>query len=272
MYKNILTVVNQQTFSEAASNYAVHLSKFYNTKLLIFSCLSSKVNAETLKRTEEHINRVFLQAVKLGVNVESVMEKGLFFERLAEKVKEEHIELVFAPITAGNYKEVLDFDKHIPVSLALVRVVSMAKPHPSNILLPLRGRIKNLGEWEEFVSAICHAFHSKATIFYIEKIKKSLSGSELRLKLVDLHENLPDNILRILNYLEGQNIITKKRYGQGKIGRGITIEAASKKNDLIIMGMSERSILKKLLSEDPTAVVIKETPCNLIIFKPKKVI
>ena len=49
----------------------------------------------------------------------------------------------------------------------------------------------------------------------------------------------------------------------------ITIEAAAEKNDLIIMGASERGLLESLVSGDPVEEVLRETPANLIILLPR---
>ncbi|HDH02033.1 MAG TPA: hypothetical protein ENH17_02765 [Nitrospirae bacterium] len=51
--------------------------------------------------------------------------------------------------------------------------------------------------------------------------------------------------------------------------RSITIEAASKRHDLIIMGASERSLPASILKGNPVEDVLRETPCNLIILKPR---
>lgn len=51
--------------------------------------------------------------------------------------------------------------------------------------------------------------------------------------------------------------------------RSITIEAASKRHDLIIMGASERSLPASILKGNPVEDVLRETHCNLIILKPQ---
>lgn len=268
MYKRILTVVNKDSFSVTAANYALHLAKYCDANLLIFSCMPSKFNKDTLLRIESHVNSVFLQAIKMGIKVESVIEEEPYFIKLKEKIEKEYIDLVFATIHKENNNELSNFARNIPVSLALVRIVSMAKPHPTNILLPLKDKINNIDELVEFVSAMCKSFHSKATIFHIEKT--NLIGNEMRFRLTDFHENLSKDIVDVLKKLASQGIVTRKRVWHGKVGTGITIEAASsKRNDLIIMGISKNWAIKKFFTEDPTTFVIKQTPCNLIIFKAK---
>lgn len=270
MYKSILVVINEHNFSETSAYYAVNLAKYCNAKLFVFSCISSKISKEILEKIETHANRILIASNNLGISVETIIEKGVFFEKLIEKVEREHIELVFSPISYNNYKDVVLFNTQLSVAFGLVRVVNMAKPHPSNILIPLRGKIENVEEWSFFASSLCNAFNSKATVLHIGAKKASLIGTEIKVKLVELHKSAPDDIKNFISNLEEFGVRIKKRFAHGVIGRNITIEAATKKNDLIIMGISKRSTLKKLLQEDPTAFVLKETPCNLIIFRSKR--
>jgi nucleotide-binding universal stress UspA family protein len=54
----------------------------------------------------------------------------------------------------------------------------------------------------------------------------------------------------------------------GRVSRAITIEAAHRRNDLIVMGSSERSLVSSIVSENPVERVLRETLCNLIVFRP----
>jgi nucleotide-binding universal stress UspA family protein len=61
----------------------------------------------------------------------------------------------------------------------------------------------------------------------------------------------------------------EKRLIPGKTGRNITTEATAKRFDLVIMGASERSLLSSIFTGNPVEVVLRETPCDLIILKPR---
>jgi nucleotide-binding universal stress UspA family protein len=69
--------------------------------------------------------------------------------------------------------------------------------------------------------------------------------------------------------LESQQVSPERRFGQGPPGRAITVEAALQRNDLIIMGASERGLWESLISGNPVEEVLRETPCNLIILMPR---
>lgn len=272
MYKKIFVVIDEHNYSETAANYGIQLAKHCNAKLYIFSCVKKGISRDFLIKIEEHINRVFLEATKLDIPVETIIEEGVFFDNMLKRIKKEDVDLLLCPLSPPHYSEITRFEKMLPISLALIRIVNMVKPHPANILLPLRGKMENIKEWARFISSISLAFRSKITILHIRKGKKKIDGSDVKFNLIDFHKNIPEDINLLVDYLENQGISIKKRFYHGKVSRSITIEAATKKNDLIVMGISKRGRLKKFLTEDPTYSVLKETPCNLIIFKPKEVL
>jgi nucleotide-binding universal stress UspA family protein len=69
--------------------------------------------------------------------------------------------------------------------------------------------------------------------------------------------------------LRRYEIYHEKRTRYGNIAREITIEAAHKRNDLIVMGASERGLVQSIASGNPVEMVLRETPCNLIILSPR---
>ena len=72
-----------------------------------------------------------------------------------------------------------------------------------------------------------------------------------------------------MDYLKRHEVEHEGRLLPGRTARNITIEAFAKRHDLIIMGASERSLLASLLTGNPVEEVLRETPCDLIILKPR---
>jgi nucleotide-binding universal stress UspA family protein len=72
-----------------------------------------------------------------------------------------------------------------------------------------------------------------------------------------------------MEYLRKYEIALEGSLLPGSIAKSITVEAASKRHDLIIMGASERSLLSSFLKGNPVEDVLRETPCDLIILKPR---
>ena len=78
----------------------------------------------------------------------------------------------------------------------------------------------------------------------------------------------PEDIEDFTECLHKYKISHEKKTGYGSVPREITIEAAHRRNDLIVMGASERGLLRSIVSGNPVEQVLRETPCNLIILRP----
>jgi nucleotide-binding universal stress UspA family protein len=80
---------------------------------------------------------------------------------------------------------------------------------------------------------------------------------------------MPVDIRDFMGHINKYKIDFEGRLTPGRVARNITIEAASKRHDLIIMGATERGLLSSLLRGNPVERVLRETPCDLIILKPR---
>src|SRR4030042_847323 len=157
----------------------------------------------------------------------------------------------------------------LPCSVAMVRVVRMARASPKNILVPLRGHITHLDERSCFVARLAQAFHSSVTLFHLARPITSFFHGETLLKPAQIEKSIPKDIEKFTGCLKRYEITHEKRTAQGSVSRLITIEAAHRRNDLIVMGASERSLLKSIISGNPVEDVLRGTPCNLIVLRPR---
>ena len=158
---------------------------------------------------------------------------------------------------------------HLPCSVALVRVVHPGRISPKKILVPFRGRPAHPEEKAYFVGKLAEAFDAAVTIFHAPKSMTRFFHGLTRVERPEMERHIAPDIERFITYLEGHHISLERRLGQGLPGRAITVEAALQRNDLIIMGASERGLWESLISGNPVEVVLRETPCNLIIFLPR---
>lgn len=276
MYKKILATVNEFTNSEIASRYAIALAKACQAKLSLIFVAEEKISKDIFKHAESALERLFLEAKEIGIEVEGITEKGDPFKKIEEIVKKESVDIVF---TATRREDVnrrffvktlaRKFMIKLPCSVATVRVVRMGKIHPKNILVPLRGHITHLEERAYFITKLAQAFNTSVTLFHLSSPITSFFHGEIHLKPTQREEYIPKDIERFTEYLQKYKIKHEKKIGYGPVSRAITIEAAHTRNDLIIMGASERSLLKSVIRGNPVEEVLRETPCNLIIFMPK---
>ena len=91
---------------------------------------------------------------------------------------------------------------------------------------------------------------------------------EIHLSPAEWEARLPPDIAQFIEQVNRYDIGHEKRLIPGIVGRNITIEAAAKRHDLIIMGASGRSLLQSFVRGNPVEHVLRETPCDLIILRP----
>ena len=276
MYTKILAAVNEHLNSEISARYALNLAKACGAKLYICFIAEKGMHRSMLDRAEDAMNRLFNEAMNMNMQVESITETGEPLKEIDKVVRHEEIDLVFASTRrediekrfyAGTMARSLSL--HLPCSVALVRVVHMGRVRPKNILLPLKAKINHIKERAYFTAKMAEGFGSKVFVFHATKPITKFFHGELHLTPVEWGKRVPKDIVDFMEYLRKYEIAYEGRITPGAIGKGITIEAASKRHDLIIMGASERSLLSSLLKGNPVEDVLRETPCDLIILRPK---
>lgn len=276
MYRHILAAVNEYSNSEVAARYAVRLAEVCEARLSLIFVAPPGVRREVLKPAEAALERLFLEAEARGVAVESSLKAGDPFLRLAALVEEREVDLVFA---ATRHEDVSrrylvrtlsrKLLRHLPCAVALVRVVHPGRISPRNILVPFRGRPSHPREKAFFVARLAQAFGARVTLFLVsEPLPGFLAAPSPRGSLPP--EKTLQELERFAACLEQEGVVPERRLGQGPVGRAITVEAALKRNDLIIMGAAERGLWESLTGGNPVEEVLRDTPCNLIIFRPRR--
>lgn len=277
MYKRILTAVNEHLNSEVAARYAVNLARITGAKLYLCFVAEKGQAAESINRAEEAIKRLFIEAEQIGINTEAITETGDPVRKIGKIVRSEEIDIVFASIRrediqrrfySGTVARRLSIN--LPCSVALVRIAHTGRIYPKEILIPLKARIDHVEERVYFTAKIAQAFGSEVYLLHApEPISKFFHG-EIHLTPLEWEEKLPKDISDFMEHLHRYDVAIAGRSVPGSIGRMITIEAFSKRHDLIIMGASQRSMLSSILKGNPVEEVLRNTPCDLIILKPRR--
>jgi nucleotide-binding universal stress UspA family protein len=276
VYKKILAAVNEFINSEIAARYAIALAKSCQAKLSLVFVAEEKINRDVFKHAESALERLFIEAEGHDIEVESITETGDPLKKINEIVKKNDIDIAF---TATRREDVTkrffvrtharEFMVKLPCSVAMVRVVRMGRIHPRNILVPLKGHMTHLEERACFIAKLAEVFNASVTLFHLSSPITSFFHGEIHLKPAQREEHIPKDIEQFTECLHRYKINHEKKTGYGAVSRAITIEAAHRRNDLIVMGASEKSLLKSIISGNPVENVLKETPCNLIILRPK---
>lgn len=261
-YRTILAVINEHTGSTVSARYAIMLAASCRAELVLYSAHEAPGDAVTALHTERHIDHLFGEALALNVAVRRISETGSFSALLLHRIQAEGADLVFYPLTPGERYGVT-LQQHTAhhllrlagTDLAVMRIMHMGKPHPRRILVPVSGVISDREPRSRFLAALARAFNSQVTLFHRPAAGKHDSPKDLIL--------LRDELLR-------QDLSVLVRSGTGGIARSIAVEAVSHHNDLIVVGASERSTLRRLLFGNPAGDVMFQPPCNAILFRPAR--
>jgi len=277
MYKKILTAVNEFSNSEISARYALTLARTVQAKLFLVFVAQEKIQRDKLRHAESALERLFISARNSGVEVESIIESGEPAKKINEIVRSNNIDIVFSATRREDIKQRY-FVKTIarqlmiklPCSVAMTRVVKMGGLHLKNILVPLRGRITDIEERAYLTAKLAEGFGSGVTILHLHKPITSFFHGEIRLTPFEMDQRVPKDIKEFGEHLIRYGIPLEKRTGHGSIARAITMEAAHKKNDLIVMGASQRNFLNSIVKGNPVEQALRETPCNMIIFRARR--
>ncbi len=276
MYKKILAAVNEHLNSEVSARYAIELSRITGSKMYLCYIAEKGASEKDLKVAEDAAKRLFLKAKDMGIKIESIFDFGDPVDKIRKLVDAEGINIVFAATRREDVEKrfysgtvARRLSLNLPCSVVLVRVVHMGRIHPGKILVPLKGRIDHIKERAYFTAKMAEAFGSKVFVFHaIKPITKFFHG-EVHLTPIEWEKRLPADISFFMDYLLKYGVIYERKLSPGIPARSITIEATAKRHDLIIMGASERSLLSSLFKGNPVEDVLRETPCDLIILKPR---
>ncbi len=208
---------------------------------------------------------------------ESLTESGDPLKEIINVVRRDNIDIVFASTRKGDIgrryfastlsKELL---LKLPCSVVLLRIVHVGKIHPKRILVPLPGRIPNPEERAFFIAKLTEGFGSALTLFHSPRGISSFFHGELHLPPLERERRIPGDVDKFMEQLHRYRIAHDSRTGHGGVAHSIAIEALIRRNDLIVMGASERGLLKSILYGNPVEDILRSPPCNLMIFKASK--
>jgi nucleotide-binding universal stress UspA family protein len=275
MYRRILAAVNEYTNAEVAAHYAITLAKSCSAKLSLIFISKPGLPRAVLKNAESALGRLFVEASDQGVEVESLTETGDPFGKIYDVVRREGIDMVFTATRREDVKKRF-FQKTLgrelmvrfPCSVAMVRVVRMGRVHPRHILVPVRGRMKSIEERACFVAELARGFGAEVTMFHTPRPITSFFHGDIHLTSAEREGRIPRDIEEFTRCLNRHMVRHEKRTAYGGVSRAITVEAVRRRNDLIVMGASERGAVRSIVGGNPVEEVLRETPCNLIILRP----
>lgn len=276
MYKKILTAINEHFNSEVTARYAMNLARICEAKLYLCFVAEKGQSAGSIGNAEEAMKRVFIEAEQMELKTEAISETGDPARKIGEIVKREGIDIVFASTRREDVKKrfyagtvARRLSLNLPCSVVLVRIAHAGRIHPKEILVPLKARLDHVEERAYFSAKMAQAFDSNVFLFHAPAPITKFFHGEIQLTPLEWEEKLPKDISHFMEHLHRYKIPHSRKSVPGRAGKAITIEAFSKRHDLIIMGASERNLLSKIFKGNPVEEVLKDTPCDLIILRPR---
>lgn len=276
-FRTILAAVNPFLNSEVAARYAIPVARTCAAKLSFAFVAGAGEDRKEIHRAESALERLFVEARDEGLDAESLVESGDPVRTLLRLVREREVDLVFAATrredVRGRYfarTVSRDLLRALPSAVALVRAVRLGRVFSRTILVPLRGRITHVDERAAFVAALARGFGSEAVLLHVAKPMARFFRGEVPLTSAEREAALPAEVERFRDCLDRLGVSHQKRSARGAVARTITIEAAQRRNDLIVMEAGEKTLAGKLLGGDPVEEVLRETPCNLILYRPSR--
>jgi len=277
MYKKVLAAVNEHLNSEVSARYALHLAKQAKARITFCAIAENGLSGKAFQDAEEAVKRLARAAQEAGVEADCVLRTGDPLEQIIKVVATEKIELVFAATRHEDVQKrfyahtmARQLSLRLSCSVALVRVVHLGRVQPKTILVPLKARMGHIAERAFFTALMAGAFGSRIHLFHTTKPMMRFFHGDVHLTPVEWEARLSADISLFVDLLDRYDISHEKKLIPGIAERTITIEAAAKRHDLIIMGASERSLLNSLLRGSPVERVLRETTCDLIILRPRQ--
>jgi len=274
LYKRVLAAVNEFSNSEVAATYAITFAGVCGARLTLYHADDGK-GREAMSHAEASLERLFRLASEAGLDVERVVEEGSPLEKIPRRVAADGTDIVFIAcrredVSRPFFVKTLprELMLALPCSVALARVVKFGKPSPRHILAPIRGYLSDLDKRAFFVAALARGYGSDLTLFHMQKPLASFLHGETHLAPAQREKRLPEDVRGYVAAVEAQGVTPLIRTARISGPLPVVTESALHRSDLVVMGASQRGLLKALVSESPVEQALKDTVCNLLVFKP----
>ena len=258
-YRTIVSVINEHSGSTVTASYAIALATATKARLVLYAAHPLGTSENILHHSERHLDHLFAIALEHGITVTRISEIGQTTRLLPKRVLAENADLVFYPLLPNERygatlqtQNVHQLLRSIKADLAIMRIMHMGKPHPRHILVPLGSGVPDQIRRVSFLTALAQSFHAQITLFHRHDNRA---------------DRLPADFVKVRTALKQQQLTVLERTGTGPIAKTIALEAISHHNDLIVLGASERSPLRRLFFGNPSGDLMHAPPCNAILFR-----
>ncbi len=274
MFQRILMAVDGSFHAEAAARYAGGIARASGADLRILHAVSPNESAAVLKRAQASLLRIFTEAQTCGGTVSLVTETGAPTTAIPEYAAREQIDLVVLAVRGAGSHTVGPILPRLKTAVLLVRVAHPGKlAMPREILMPIRGGSAGATARARATLAalLARAFGARVYVFHVRKPIARFFHGKVLLEPHDLESAAAREVQEYVEVLLEHAVRPATRVVHApKIRHAITLEAAARRHDLILLGASERGGIRRLVGGSPVETVLRDAPCDVMIFRPAR--
>lgn len=266
--------------AEAASRYALAIAKAYQARFFLAFVVTEETKRASLRSAQESVDRILAEAQGLHLPFQAITQTGKVVPILRNIVEKEGIDLaLFATrhkdTKGGFFVQTVaqSLTLSLPCPVVIVRNVQPGRmAHPRHILIPLTYEYNSgLDEQAAFAAGLINHFRAKAVLFHVHNPLSYFGLVRGSATTGEKGAPLSDNLEVFLSILKKNGVLPEIRVVRSaRPGRAIYMEAAAQKHDLILMGATQRSFLKRVTEGNPVEEMLRETPCDLMIHRPSR--
>jgi nucleotide-binding universal stress UspA family protein len=274
MFQRILMAVDGSFHAEAAARYAGGIARASGADLWILHAVPPNESATVLKRAQASLLRIFTEAQTRGGTVSLVAESGDPTTVIPECAARERVDLVVLAVRGAGSHTVGPILPRLKMAALLVRVAHPGRlAVPREILLPIRGGSKTtvVRARATLAALLARAFDARVYVFHVRKPIARFFHGKVLLEPHDLESAAAREVQEYVEVLLEHAVRPATRVVHApKIRQAITHEAAARRHDLILLGASERAGIRRLAGGSPVEAVLRDAPCDVMIFRPAR--
>jgi nucleotide-binding universal stress UspA family protein len=270
LFKKLISAVDGSFHSELASDYAIAISSSCKSELVVIAVDNGEVEKEVLSNA---VDRVCQHARKDGIHARGVVRKGPTVETILDMVKAESADLlVVATRHSGNRLFVRSISQQLmfkaPCSVIMVKPTGLTRKG-KNMLLPIAHREMAVDERIALSGSLAQFYNYKIEILHVVERQRWYDLPWAKLDTIRRHaeENMIPVVKRLIELGVDADV---HAVIASSATSAILKEVAIGKHSVVLLGASQRGILKQVVSGNPIEEMLSKLFCDVLVWRPGK--
>ncbi len=267
MYQKLISAVDGSFHSELASDYAIAIAASCKCELVVLAVDNGEIEREALSNA---VDRVCQHARKEGIQARGVIRKGEAVKTILETVNSENADLL---VVATRRSDKRLFVRSISQQLMLKAPCSMIMVKPAglarkgkNMLLPIAHREMAIDERIALSVSLAKFYNYNVEILHVVERQNWYDLPWVKLRTMRYHAE--ENMMPVAKRLVEQGINVEVRAVVAESStNAILKEAAIGKHAVVLLGASQRGILKQVVSGNPIEEMLSKLLCDVLVWR-----